>query len=226
MGVNPPGFFIYCLINGIIPLQEKKVLDGRPLTVLHILSAFQPGKESLGKKVALIFCNANGHKRLNDIESKLKLAKEYGLINGEDIMFTSLLANDTDMPIKKSVPHEVVANLFQVSNLFIFPTMAEVCSNVLLEASMAKNLLVINRDLPSLSDFVDSNAVLYHNFTSFKNMHYQGRDDETLKRLAVAIVDRLDKNDADKQFRHVWKTHNTKQIYYGMLEPLLYEKIK
>jgi hypothetical protein len=149
-------------------------------------------------------------------------AKEVGL-NEDEFIFTSLLADET-YEIQSEVNNKVCAELMQMSNLFVFPTRAEVCSNVLLEASITKQLLVLNEDLQSLFDFVDKEHVLKYPFTSNYSLHYTGKEDEPYQKLAKQIVGQIESNYADKQFRHVWRNHNSHTIYKKHLEPLLYER--
>ncbi len=180
----------------------------------------------LGKKVALIIANSNGRKRVDDIKAKIAWAKEIGL-NEDELIFTSLLNDemaDNSCCTASEVPNKVCAELMSISNLFIFPTISEVSSNVELESSMTKQLLVINEDLPSLMDFCDPDSVLTYPFTSLHNMHYTGRDEDSLAKLARQIVGQIDSNKADKQFRHVWRNNNSHKIY-KVLESILEESV-
>lgn len=181
--------------------------------------------KKMGYKVGLVICNSNGRKRLEEIQAKIKFAEECGLVNEDDIVFTSTLANDI-YKIESELPNRCVSQLFQISNLFIFPSLAEVCSNLMLEASMGKNLLVINSDLAALTDFVDDTAVIKYPFTSLGSIHYTGRDDDGLSKLCKEIVGQLMSNKTDRQFRRIFREHNTNTIYYKYLEPILYEDIK
>lgn len=177
----------------------------------------------LGNKVALIIANSNGRKRGDDLRRKQEMVKEMGL-NKNEFILTSLLANEK-YQIQSEVPNQVCAELMQMSNLMIMATIAEVSSNILLEASMTKQLLVLNSDLPCLFDAVDKKAVLKYPFTSGQSLHYTGRDNESINRLAKQIVGELKSNKADLQFRHVWRNYNANAIY-RMLESVLYENIK
>jgi len=191
-----------------------------------VITAFAILKE-MGQRVGLIICNANCRHRKEEVSKKLEFAKGWGLVDGQDILFTSTLYKDKDEVfgnMERETPHQVVTELMRVSNLFIFPTMAEVCSNVLLEASMTKNLLVLNKDLPCLFDFAGDDTVLSYPFTSFKSIHYEGKGKEDYERLAKQIIGQLKSNKADRQFRHIWKNHCIDSIYYNMLEPILYEQ--
>lgn len=188
-----------------------------------VIKTFAKLKE-LGNKVALIVPNSNGRRRVEEIKAKKKFAEEMGLGENE-LIFTSLLADDI-YKIESEIPNIVVAQLFQLSNLFIFPTRAENGPNVLLEASMTKNLLVLNEDLPLLFDFANEEDVIKYPFTSGRSLHYSGRDDESYLKLAKQINGQIQSNKADKQFRTVWRTHNSYSIYHDMLSPVLFETIK
>ncbi len=175
----------------------------------------------LGNKVMLVVCNSNGRKRVDDLKRKCEMAKDMGL-NENEFIFTSLLA-DEQYKIESEVPNKVAAELMQISNLFIFPTIAEVGPNILLEAAMGKNLIVVNSDLPLMYDFVDKENVISYAFSSSKSLHFSGRDTESLAGLAKQIVGQLKSNKADLTFRKVWKNHNAESIYRNMLEPVLRE---
>jgi len=177
----------------------------------------------LGKKVALIIPNANGRKRVEEIKAKQRMAKDLGL-NEDEFIFTSLLA-DEEYQIASEVSNQTCCELMQISNLFVFPTIAEVGPNIILEASMTKNLVVINSDLKLLYDFVEDGSYLEYPFTSNRSLHFKGRDSKSLNELAKKIINELDNNKIDKQFRRVWRNHNAEAIY-KMLESILYEDIK
>ena len=215
-------------------LWEKDIVQTYPLCstrfdakgINSVICVFGILKE-MGQKVGLVICNANCRHRQEEVKKKIEFAKSWGLVEGQDILFTSTLYKEGDEvfgKIDRETPHQVVTELMRVSNLFIFPTMAEVCSNVLLEASMTKNLLVLNKDLPCLFDFADNESVLSYPFISFKSLHYEGKSKKSYERLAKDIIVQLRSNKADMQFRHVWRNHCIDSIYYNMLEPVIYER--
>lgn len=212
-------------ISNKLRLWEKDIIQTYPLCTTRmdakglnmVIEVFGKLKKA-GKQVALIICNSNGRRRIDEIMAKQNFAMDLGL-DENDILFTSTLDNSTESELS----YKSVVQLFQVSNLFVFPTIAEVCSNVMLEASMAKNLLVVNQDLPSLMDFADENSVLKYPFTSSREIHYRGRDDRSLEDLAKKIIEQIESNKADKQMRRVWGAHNSDTIYNKMLKPILSE---
>ena len=174
----------------------------------------------LGNKVMLIVPNANGRRRVDDLKRKQEWAKSIGL-NEDEFVFTSLLS-DEEYRIESEVPNQVCAELMQISNLFIFPTKAEVGPNIILEAAMTKNLIVVNSDLPLLYDFVEKDNVLSYPFNSNYSVHYTGSDSGSLGKLASEIDEQLKSNKIDKTFRYIWRRHNSEAIYQ-MLEGVLYE---
>jgi len=220
---------ITTMIASKMKLWDKDVVQVYPICtsrmsakqIKEVLRVFSTLKR-LGKSVGLVIANSNGRRRVEQINEEIQFAKELGLVHGEDFVFTSLLATD-EFDTLSEVSQSVVSELFQISNLFVFPTCAEVGSNILLEASLGKNLLVLNADLPNLFDFTKDGNTLSFPFTSGKSLHYHGKTQEVYEKLAKEIIGQLNSNKADKQFRHVWRNHNFKSIYKNMYEPVLYE---
>lgn len=215
------------MISDRLKLSEKDIIQTYPMCTTRmaakgindVINVFGEIKKT-GKRVALIVCNSNGRKRIDEINSIKKYAESVGLGDG-DFVFTSTLA-DNRYQIDNEVPHAVVNELFRLSNLFVFPSRAEVCSNVLLEASLAKNLIVINKDVPCLADFVDENASFTFPFTSNQSIHYSGKN---VAGLVKDIIFELDNNKNDKQFRYTWRNHSRQAIYENQLKPIIYEGI-
>jgi hypothetical protein len=216
------------LISNHMKLWDKEIIQTYPFCTTRIgakgvneaISLFGSLKKQ-GAKVALILCNANAKRRQSEVDSRINFAHEVGLTE-EDILFTSQLA-DKIPGLASQVPNSVVVQLFQISNLFAFPTRAEVCSNVLLEASMNKNLIVLNEDLKSLFDFAGEGTTLSYPFSSNSSIHYSGKNKENLEKLSKQIIGQLKSNKADLQFRHIWQNHSFDSIYREQLEPILYE---
>lgn len=177
----------------------------------------------LGKKVSLIIANSNGKRRVDDLKRELKFAMDMGL-NEDEFCFTSLFA-DEQFHIESELPNRVIIELMRISNLMVFASRAEVCSNLILEAAMNRLLVIINSDLPSLYDFFDKNNTLSFPFTSNSSLHYSNGDGKSYQKLAKQIVGELESQKSDMTFRKIWRNHNSNKIYQ-MLEDLLYEKIK
>jgi len=214
-----------------LKLWEKEVVQVYPICtsrmgakqLREVIKVFSTLKR-MGKSVGLVIANSNGRKRVEQLDEEIEFAKRLGLIHGEDFVFTSLLTTE-EHDLLNETPQRVVSELFQLSNLFVMASVAEVGSNIVLEASLGKNLLVLNSDLPNLFDFTETGNVLSFPFTSGKSLHYSSRNQESYDKLAKEIIGQLNSNKADKQFRHVWSKHNLKSLYKNMYEGVLYEGI-
>jgi glycosyltransferase involved in cell wall biosynthesis len=108
-----------------------------------------------GKSVALVLANSNSNGMHNFIDMKKAQAKELGLVEGDDFLFTS------DITGKEALPRETVANLFLASNVFVFGSWREVCPNVVLEAKISGNLLAINAGLSCAHEFGGDEAIYF-----------------------------------------------------------------
>jgi len=184
----------------------------------HVIKTF--GKlKSLDNRVMLIIPNSNARRRKEEIQRKMKYAIDNGLTE-EEILFTSSLGLEHE----GQVPRQVVRDLMQISNLFIFPTVSEVCSNVLLEASITKQLIVLNRDFPALFDFGEDNKTcLSHHFGSLLQPGFKYRTEELYLKLAKTINQHLLNNKINQQFLKIKQICNIDTIYKKQLEPILFE---
>ncbi len=184
----------------------------------HVIRIF--GKlKSLDNRVMLIIPNANARRRKEEVQRKIKFAVDNGL-DEKEILFTSTLGEEHE----GQVPRNVVRDLMQMSNLFIFPSVSEVCSNVLLEASMTKQLVVLNRDFPALFDFGEENKTcLGQNFGSLLRAGFRYRTEEAYLNLAKKINQQLIQSKSNQQFLKIKKACNIDTIYKKQLEPILFE---
>lgn len=184
----------------------------------HVIKIF--GKlKSLDNRVMLIIPNSNARRRKEDIERKIQFAKENDLTENE-FFFTSTLKQEYE----GQVPRQVVKDLMQISNLFIFPSVSEVCSNVLLEASMTKQLIVLNKDFPALFDFGEENKTcLSQSFGSLLRAGFKYRTEEAYLNLAKKINQQLIHSKSNQQFLKIKQICNIDTIYKKQLEPILYE---
>lgn len=141
----------------IYPVSTPRMVSGKGLD--KVIKLHSKLKE-LGYKTKLIVCNAHANaqpeKRL--ISETQLWASELG-VSHLDLIFTSTLDKELEM----GVPPKVVSDLFRIANLFIFPTISENSSLVLLEAMMSGNLLVLNREVGTLREHAGESA-LYFDF--------------------------------------------------------------
>ncbi len=84
------------------------------------------------------------------------VAVDWGL-NETDILFTSEISAET----KVSVPSAVVADMFDISNIFFMSSASESYSLVTQEAGMKGNLLIVNRNFPPFRDIFGAETLRF-----------------------------------------------------------------
>lgn len=202
----------------IYPLSTPRMVSGKGLhTVIDILSSLK----SLHKDVCLIICNAHANDKREKqlIAETLSYSSQKGL-NANEVIFTS---TEETPQYELGVPKEVVSQLFQIANLFIFPSISENCSLILLEAMLSKNLLVLNESVGSMREFGKENA-LYFKFGGMdENVSYDDRDKFMLD-VAKIIISEFNNNKALKAQNDIRQNYNYDSIFNRMILPLLYER--
>lgn len=196
-------------VISVYPLSTPRMVDGKQIdVVIKIHEALR----FLGLKTTLIVPNAHANGE-----------REKALVNArhnEHVFFTSTLGYE------HGVPQEVVSSLFRLSNVFIFPSISENCSLILLEAMLAGNLLVLNEDCPGMKEFGKDHAL----FFKFGNLHMGIRNEEdALKKdaylLDIAKIIRAELRNSLplKAKRYALQQHNMDALF-NKLEDLYYER--
>lgn len=204
----------------IYPLSTTRMNDnGKQLSkVVTIMGHIK----KQGKSVKLIVPNAhaNDKREKNEIAEMLGYAYASGLSEG-DVVFTSL----HDAPkYELGVPHEVVMDLFQLSNVFIFPSVSENCPLVLLEAALTKNLLILNASFPAMKDFVREHA-FYFNFGSLVDTpKFPNGEDQYLSDVAKIIISELNRSKNLNAFTKIKNDFNFDKIFKLQIEPIFHEE--
>lgn len=204
----------------VYPLSTTRMGDsGKQLSkVIKIMGYIK----AVGNRVRLVIPNAhaNGQGEKNAIEEMYQLAAQCG-IERREMVFTSLHnAPEWD----QGVPHEVVRDLFTLSNVFIFPSYSENCPLVLLEAMAGKNILVLNGDFPAMKDFGAENA-MYFRFSSTvaPSPHFPNGEDNYYKDIATLIISEMDQHKSLKAQRTLRQKFNVDYIFRMQLEPAMKE---
>jgi hypothetical protein len=154
--------------------------------------------------------NANADREKNAIRAMMDYADKQGL-GKEDILFSSTV----DENYRLGVPKSVVRNMFSFSNVFIFPTIAECCSMVMLEAMSGENLMVLNGDIESMKEIAGYEGGLFMKFGSIWNNTQYANEEAYYKDWANIIIHQLDsdmpklaKKRADTVFNEDWVYEN------------------
>lgn len=207
-------------IMQVYPVSTPRMVENKQVDkIIRLLSHLK----GLGKKVKLVVCNAhaNGEKEKQLIREIIDYGWKLGLTKDE-LIFTSLI----NVPEwEHGVPHDVVRDLFLISNLFIFPTTSENCPLILLEAAAAKNLLVLNDDFPPLKEFFGSDA-LYFKFGSVRVKTQYLDENQYYQDMAKIIASELGKNRNLKSFTTLKQKFNYDYIFTNEFEPILFEERK
>jgi len=182
-------------------------------TVIEVFAAIK----RQGKKVALIFANSNSNTEVMQklIKEKKRKLLRLGMYDKTDYLFTSDIM-DKHAPL----PRDVVANLFLISNLFVFASWREVSPNVLLEAKISGNLLVVSNGLPCAREFAGKEAIYFDATHKVPGIQDGIEGDtkvvkENYDKLAKEIVERVEDNS------HIWK-FSFNNIWETQMRPMLY----
>jgi len=203
-------------VINVYPLSSTRFDGKQPKVVIDIMAKIK----KQGRSVRAIFCNAhaNAEEEKKAIEDLIHYAIGQGL-NRQEIIFTSLEGEEYE----EGVPKDVVRDMFQLSNVFIFPTLSENCPLILLEAALTKNLLVLNESFPPLRDFVGKDA-LYFKFGSLReNVNYDDKE-KFFSDVAMIIIGELERNKVMSSFKQLKQRFNLDYIFKHQLEPLFHEK--
>lgn len=212
-------------IIAVYPLSSTRMGDdGKAVRKVIAIMGFL---KQLGQNVRLVIPNAhaNGQNEKNAIQTMLQIGQRSGLTDRE-IVFTSLF----DVPNNENgVPHQVVTELFQIANLFIFPSYSENAPLILLEAAATKNLMVLNEDFAPMKDFVGPEGAYYFRFKSrlINDTQYRQTDGEEgyFKDVAAVILDNLKNNKAMQGFTTIRKRFNIDWIAKNQFIPAIQEAI-
>ena len=202
----------------IYPVSTPRMVSGKQVNiVIEIMGKLK----KMGKKVCLVVCNAhaNAEKDKQLVFKMLEHATANGLSMSE-VIFTSL----EDKPNNElGVPREVVSQLFQLSNLFVFPSISENCSLILLEAMLSKCLLVLNDSVPPLREFAGENA-LYFRFGGLdERVNFEDRN-VFMEDVAKIIISQMSTNRALKGSNKIKQQFNYDALFKNSIEPLFYEQ--
>lgn len=144
-------------IISVYPLSTPRMISGKGLD--KVIKLHSKLKE-LGYKTRLIVCNAHANAQPDQrLISETRIWASNLNIENHELIFTS----QEDKAFELGVSPKIVSDLFRISNVFIFPTVSENSSLVLLEAMLSANLLVLNKDVGTLREHAGPSA-LYFDF--------------------------------------------------------------
>ena len=145
----------------------------------------------------------------------------YGL-NEEDIVFTS------DYGHPSGLKRECVLELFELSNLFICPSLAESFGLTVLEAASRGNFIVLNEAVPALQEVGKTLGAYFmrwdaRNFFAMTTETYHPNEEEYYKFHALEIIKRMENDSVIKAKTLSRIRYSPSWVYNNQLKPLLYE---
>lgn len=142
--------------------------------IMDVISMFGCLKR-LGRSVRLVvpnaWCNVD---HLRKKVAGLKLFSHTQGLDGRDVIFTSQVLPEFEV----GVPTDVISDLMMCANLFICPTQSETFGLSLAEAALSGSLLVLNKDLPMMTEVCGGagNAIWAKFSSSFQNTIHVDKD--------------------------------------------------
>jgi glycosyltransferase involved in cell wall biosynthesis len=207
----------------VYPVSSTRMDDnGKAVRKVIAVMGFM---KQLGQKVRLIIPNAhaNAQAEKDTIAKYLEMGRNYEL-DGTELIFTSLFKPPAN---ELGVPHQTVVELFQLANLFIFPSYSENAPLILLEAAATKNLLVLNEDFAPMKDFVKAEGAYYFRFKSrlLNETTYRNGEDTFYNDIAKILISELENNKINRAFTTIRQKFNIDWIATHQFIPAIKEII-
>lgn len=197
-------------IISVYPVSSTRMVDGKQIdTVINIHRALR----LLGLKAKLIVPNAHANA---DKEKKEIAARE-----SMDVIFTSSQGKE----FEGGVSSKIVSDLFRLSNVFIFPSVSENCSLILLEAMLSGNILVLNKDCSGFQEFGGENALFFKMGNldmGIRNTEHALENEQYIMDIAKIIKSEFEGNRALQAKRRTLQKFNYDAIF-DKIENLYYE---
>jgi len=169
----------------------------------------------------LAVANARGSNGQEHVRAMLDEAERRKLVDGEDFLVTAKRNPDW----ASGVPHDVLMQIMQYADLFIFPSQQEMCPNVLLEASTCGQLVAVPSGLQVARE-MSPRSVLTFNFP----VHGQPFEYPYGKKTFYATVARElwaehRLNRVIQQKVHARRNLNIARLFKEYFEPLINSEI-
>ena len=206
----------------IYPASVDRLEAKRLREVITIFSKFKRMGRSICLIVAAQWATAPKHKEI--IDTYKKLATDVGINVGTELVFTSdYQPGENPRKYAVGIPKHMIRELFQLSNVFIFPTREETFGLVLPEACLCGGVIpVLNSSLDMMQEISGYNA-LYWEFGSYKRPVKHNNEDAFLGDVAFIILGRMLQNESIRAKTYMRQHYNYDYLYKRYYAPVLYE---
>lgn len=207
----------------IYPASVDRLEAKRLSEVIGIFSYLK----KFGRTVCLVVATqwATGQKQLDIINNYKKEAIDKGLDVGTDVVFTpDYKPTGQEKRFGVGIPKHMIRELFQLSNVFIFPTREETFGLVLPEAALCGSpIVVLNGSLDMMREVSGHNA-LYFDFGSFNNRaEHKNGIDPLLRDIALIVLGRILANESVRVKTYMRRHYNIDYLYKRYYAPILAE---
>lgn len=214
-----------------LKLGDKEILCIAPARLdrgkaLHNIVWFMAGCRDAGLTSHVIFCDfqSTGDDKVVYREDMKKLSNQLGV--ADRVTFLS----EFDDMAHMDVSHDIILDLFTLSNVFLLPSRSETYSLVAQEAMLKGNLCVLNYDFPAFRQIYGKRAI-YRQFDGAEIAPdgFDGKTDTTHSnpqdyfqhRLALATKAWLENDKLLSGKTWVRTRRNPDYIFANYIEPLL-----
>jgi hypothetical protein len=212
-----PGIFEADIVK-VYPASSDR-LSAKGVDKITLVMA-QIKKRKFSVFTVIVNQHANDRSRKEKIDKYERLAKRNGLNPDTEFVFTSTWRPDLDA----GVPQRMVAELFQCSNIFLYPTREESFGLIGHEAVLAGGCMVmLNQSLPMMME-VHGGQGMYSEFGSFRAPNWRPPDEVSYYRhIADSILGQWRQNFAIQHKTYVRRRFNWNYIYNRDYLPVMVE---
>lgn len=206
----------------IYPASVDRLEAKRLAEVIEVFSNLK----NMGRTVCLVVATqwATGPKQLGIINEYKRLATELGLNVGTDIVFTpDFKPANKENKFGVGIPKYMIRELFQLSNIFIFPTREETFGLVLPEAALCGSpIVVLNGSLDMMHEVSGYNAI-YFDFGSYHANVTHANKKLLLHDIALIVLGRVLANESVRLKTFMRRHYNMDYLYKRYYAPILAE---
>lgn len=202
-------------IISVYPLSTPRMISGKGLDKAIKLHS---KLKKLGYKTRMVVCNGHANAQPDQrliAETRVWAANLDTPIENHELIFTSQEGKEYEL----GVSPVVVSDMFRLSNIFIFPTVSENSSLVLLEAMLSGCILVLNGSVGTLREHAGESGI----YVDFSYREPKEANEAYYLDLAKIVASQFEVNKSLQVKRRAMQQFSIDAMY-KRLEHILYEE--